>query len=80
MNKDNVYIVILLVIGIVMLSNVAMFAMVRGSKSMKFDWFKTRNTFTEPFKKADDEMSELRKRVDGLGESDGKNNSNREGR
>ena len=70
MNEDNVYLVILLVIGIVVLSNVAMFAMVRGSKSMKFDWFKSRNTFTEPFKQADDELGELRKRVEGLGDSD----------
>ena len=38
MNTDNVSIVILLVIGIVVLSNLAMFAFVRGSKNMKIDW------------------------------------------
>jgi len=73
MNTDNVYLVILLVIGIVLLSNLAMFAMVRGSKNMKFDWFKTtKNTFAQPFKKADDELSELRRRVEGLEDSDEK--------
>lgn len=64
MNTDNVYIVILLVIGIVVLSNLFMFALVRGSKSMKFDWFKnTGDTFSQPFKKSDDELDELRQRV-----------------
>lgn len=68
MNTDNVYLVLLLVLGIVVLSNLAMFAMVRGSKSMKFDWFKTANNFSEPFKKADDSLSELRKKVGDLEE------------
>lgn len=77
MNKDNVYLVILLVIGIVLLSNLAMFALVRGSKSMKFDWFKdTGNTFTQPFKKEGEELGELRKRVEGFGEAGGQNHSN----
>ena len=70
MNTDNVYLVILLVIGIVVLSNLAMFAMVRGSKSTKFDWFKTTgDTLSQPFKKADDALSELRQRVEELGDS-----------
>ena len=66
MNTDNVYIVVLLVLGIVVLSNVAMFALVRGSKNAKFDWFKTVNTFTEPFKKSGSELDELRQRVGNL--------------
>ena len=67
MNTDNVYIVILLVIGIVVLSNLIMFAMVRGSRNIKFDWFKnTGNTFTQPFKKADDSIDELHKLVEEL--------------
>ena len=52
MNTDKVYLVILLVIGIIIFSNFAMFAMVRGSKHMKFDWFKNNgNSFSQPFKK-----------------------------
>lgn len=73
MNTDNVYIVILLVLGIVVLSNLAMFAMVRGSRGMKFDWFKnTGNTFSQPFKKEDDELGELRQRVGELSEQEEK--------
>ena len=64
MNTDNVGIVILLVLGIVVLSNLATFAMVRGSKGMKFDWFKnTGDTFSQPFKKEDGDLGELRQRV-----------------
>ena len=69
MNTDNVTLVVLLVIGIVVLSNLAMFAMVRGSRGMKFDLFKnTGNTFSQPFKKTDDELGELRRRVGELSE------------
>jgi len=64
MNTDNVYIVVLLVIGIVLLSNLAMFAMVRGSRGMNFDWFKNmRGSINQPFKKEDDSLDELRQRV-----------------
>ena len=71
MNTDKVYIVILLVIGIVLFSNLVMFAMVRGSRGMKFDWFKdTGDTFSQPFKKTNDELGELRQRVGKLEKSD----------
>ena len=71
MNTDNVGIVILLVLGIVVLSNLAMFAMVRGSRGMKFDWFKnTGNTFSQPFKKEDGDLGELRQIVGELSEKD----------
>ena len=64
MNTDSVGIVILLVIGIVLLSNLAMFAMVRGSRGMKFDWFKNmRGSVNQPFKSEDDSLDELRKKV-----------------
>ncbi len=67
--NDKVALVIFLVIGIVVLSNLAMFAMVRGWRGMKFDWFKnTDNTFSLPFKKTDDELGELRRRVGELSE------------
>jgi len=64
MNTDNVYIVILLVLGIVLLSNLFMFALVRGSRGMKFDWFKnTGDTLSQPFKKSNDDLDELRQRM-----------------
>lgn len=67
MNQDNVLIVILLVIGIVVLSNVVMFAAVRGSRGLHFDWLKNiRTSFRQPFKTGDDAMDELHQRVSGL--------------
>ena len=71
MNTDNAWIVALLVLGIVVLSNLFMFALVRGSRGMKFDWFKnTGSTLSQPFKKADDELDELRQRVGELSEQE----------
>ena len=73
MNTDNVTIVVLLVIGIVVLSNLAMFAMVRGSRGMNFDWFKNmRGSMNRPFKTEDDSLDELRQRVEGLEKPDKK--------
>jgi hypothetical protein len=70
MNTDNVWIVVLLVIGIVGLSNLAMFAMVRSSRGMNFDWFKNmRGSISQPFKSEDDSLDELHKQVGKL--SDG---------
>lgn len=67
MNTDNVYIVLLLVLGIVVLSNLAMFAWARSMRGMKFDWFKNaRNNLNQPFKTEGDSLDELRKRVDDL--------------
>ena len=67
MNTDNVWIVVLLVIGIVVLANLAMFAMVRGSRGAKFDWFKDiRGSLDQPFQKEDDSWDELHKRVEEL--------------
>ena len=64
MNTDNVVLVVFLVIGIVVLANLAMFAMVRGSRGMNFDWFKNiRGSFDQPFKTEDDSLDELRQRV-----------------
>jgi len=75
MNTDNVYIVVLLVLGIVVLSNLFMFALARGSRGMKFDWFKnTGDTLSQPFKKTDDELSELRQRVGKLSEQEEQEN------
>jgi hypothetical protein len=49
----------------VVLANLAMFAMVRGW--MKSDWFKdVRGPLGQPFKKEDDSLDELHKRVEEL--------------
>jgi hypothetical protein len=75
MNTDNVVIVVLLVIGIVILSNLAMFAWVRGSRGMNFDWFKNmRGSINQPFKTEDDSLSELHQRVGELSEKGEKEN------
>jgi hypothetical protein len=75
MNTDNVWIVVLLVIGIVGLSNLAMFAMVRSSRGMNFDWFKNmRGSINQPFKAEDDSLDELRKKVGELSEQNEKEN------
>jgi hypothetical protein len=72
-NPDKVVIVVLLVIGIVALSNLAMFAMVRGSRGMNFDWFKNmRGSINQPFKSEDDSLDELRRKVEELEHSDRK--------
>ncbi|GAB4422105.1 MAG: hypothetical protein Kow002_11340 [Anaerolineales bacterium] len=63
MNTDKVYLVILLVLGIVIFSNLAMFALVRGSKGMKFDWLKNVSGFNQSLKAQDDSLTELRDRV-----------------
>jgi len=74
MNTDNVWIVVLLVLGIVVLSNLAMFAMVRGSKGMDFNWFKNmRGSINQPFKTEDDSLDELRKKVGELKKSNSDN-------
>jgi len=66
MNTDNVFIVILLVLGIVILSNLAMFLMVRGLRGMKFDWSKNARGFTQSLSAQDDSVLELRERVESL--------------
>ena len=73
MNTDKVLIVLLLVLGIVVLSNLAMFALVRGSKGLKFDWLKNTRGITGSLNAGDDSLSELRERVEELekGEEEG---------
>jgi hypothetical protein len=73
MNTDNVLLVVLLVIGIVVLANLAMFAMVRGTRGVNFDWFKNmRGSIDQPFKREDDSLDELHRRVGELQNSDKK--------
>jgi len=66
LNTDNVYLVILLVLGIVILANLGMFALVRGWRSMDSDWLKKmRSSVDKPFKN-DESLDELHKRVEDL--------------
>ena len=70
MNSDKVLLVVLLVIGIVVLSNLAMLVMVRGSRGLNFDWFKNmRGSISQPFKSEDDSLDELRQKVGELQKS-----------
>ena len=70
MNSDKVLLVVLLVIGIVVLSNLAMLVMVRGSRGLNFDWFKNMSgSVSQPFKSEDDSLDELRQKVGELQKS-----------
>lgn len=67
MNTDHVWIVVLLVLGIVVLGNLAMFAMVRGTRGVKTNWFENiRGSISRPFQKEDDSLDELHERVEEL--------------
>ncbi|NQU29452.1 MAG: hypothetical protein HQ525_02165, partial [Anaerolineae bacterium] len=57
----------------VLFANLVMFAAVRGSRGMKFDWFNTtKGGLSQPFKKEDDQLNELRKRVEDLSQPEDK--------
>jgi len=63
----NIYLVVLIILAIIVFANLFMFAAVRGSRGMKFDWLNTtKEGFNQPFKKEDDQLSELRQRVKDL--------------
>jgi len=69
MNTERVYIVIILVIAIVVLSNVVMFAVVRGMRGVNFHWFsRSKDAIHRPFRYEDESLEELRRRVQGLSE------------
>ncbi|MBT3313723.1 MAG: hypothetical protein HN390_03825 [Anaerolineae bacterium] len=60
----NIYLVVLLIIAIIVLSNALMFAMVRGSRGMKFDWMNnTKKDLGKSFQNENSELNELRQRV-----------------
>ena len=60
----NIYLVVLLIIAIVILSNALMFAMVRGSRDMKIDWLNnTKKDLSKSFQNENSELTELRQRV-----------------
>ena len=72
MNTDKVGLVIALVLGIVLVSNAVMFFMVRGSRDIKFDWFKQlHDNIDQPFRDDKMPLEELRKRVEELKAQDG---------
>lgn len=67
----NIYLVILLIVGIIVFSNLAMLGAARGSRGMKLNWLNTtKDGIAKPFKKEDDQLSELRQRVEGLSQED----------
>ncbi len=63
----NIYLIILLIIAIVVFSNLAMLGMVRGSRSMKFNWFNSaKSDIIDPFQEETGQLNELRKQVEEL--------------
>lgn len=71
MNTDKVYLVILIVIGIVVLSNLMMYAMVRGSRNIRWPGIRSLNNMFSPTSKDDEKtLQELRQRVNTLSQRD----------
>ena len=69
----NIYLIILLLVVIVVFSNLAMFGLVRGSRSMKFDWFsKSKDDMLNPFEQEGSQLSELRQRIEDLSDTEEK--------
>ncbi len=67
----NIYLVVLLILAIVIFSNLLMFAAVRGSRGMKFNWLNsTKDDLVQPFLKEEGQLNELRQRVDDLTQDD----------
>lgn len=67
----NIYLIVLLILAIIVLSNLMMIAAVRGSRGMKFNWLNTtKDGFSQPFKKENDQLGDLRKRVEELSQTD----------
>jgi hypothetical protein len=66
-NPDNIYLVICILGAILVGSNLMMYAVVRGSRGMNFNWFKDfGKTARQPWSKEDDGLKELAKQADKL--------------
>jgi hypothetical protein len=64
-NPDNIYLVICILGAILVGSNLMMYAVVRGSRGMNFNWFKDfGKTARQPWSKEDDGLKELAKHAD----------------
>ena len=71
----NIYLVVLLIVAIVLLSNLAMLGFVRGSRGAKFDWLNTtKEGLSKPFQKEDAQLNELRQQVEKLSRSNQESN------
>jgi len=71
----NIYLVVLIIIAIIIFSNLAMLGAVRGSRGMKFDWLNTtKSGISRPFQKEEDQLSELRQKVEELSKTDASEN------
>ena len=69
----NIYLVVLIIIAIIIFSNLFMFAAVRNSRGMKFDWLNTTQaSLSQPFAKENSQLDELRQRVEDLSEQSDK--------
>ena len=66
-NPDNIYLVICILGAILVGSNLMMYAVVRGSRGMNFNWFKDfGKTARQPWSKEDEGLKELAKQADKL--------------
>jgi hypothetical protein len=76
-NPDNIYLVICILGGILIGSNLLMYAVVRGSRGMNFNWFKEfGKTASQPWSKEDEGLKELAKQADTIrSEKQGDENS-----
>jgi hypothetical protein len=67
MNTENGWIIVLVIIGIVILFNLGMIVQALNSRGRNSDWLKhMRGSMDQPFKKEDESLDELRKRVEDL--------------
>lgn len=63
----NIYLVVLLIIAVVLISNLATFGLVRKSRGMKINWLTiTKDGISKPFQKEDDQLSELHQQIENL--------------
>jgi hypothetical protein len=67
MNTENGWIFVLVIIGVVILFNLGMFAQALNSRGRNSDWLKNiRGSMDQSFKKEDESLDELRRRVEEL--------------
>ena len=67
----NIYLVILLILANIIFSKLAMLGLVRGSRGMKFDWLNTtKEGLSKPFQKEENQLNELRQRVEDIAQPD----------
>jgi len=76
MESDRAIFAALVLLGVIVGANLAMYALVRAVTGSKSNWIGTlQKSLRRPLQKKDNDMDELRKRVEELTPEDGKNAS-----